>query len=808
MSFLQIFLIVSLAIALDIWFIRWQKRRKQLNPDPGLSPKLFQKGTNRRDVFIGSFLFGFGILALIEIIGWFFSHEQFPTILMVFVVFILFGWLFKQKPSSLWAKDETSIDPPAIVKETGVDLPEENFSARGWLQEIRAWIQTHPIELIVVIAGGVLAIYVWGISPSVIANRFTLQGEEAHPFRGFLFVRVLLEQIAPQLAGWVGGVGSLISLAMLIPAHFYSRERAVSAGLIIAGLAMASLGQLAALGYYSGSPVRLYWMAILVFIVGSFFLGRFVVSDLLDWKLSPPWEISLFILVVALTIFARFYEINSFPYGIEPDEGNWTAKVTAAMLDGDYRKDAVFHIYTVPAGFFMQAPFLHLLGPGLISGRIAVAVYSILGSVVFYWVARELLNPQAALLSTALLAISLLDLSASRYSNVETLVKLWPLLTLLLLIWSLRSQKSIAYLLTGISAALGWLTYDTVLPILGVCLLIFAVEFHRNQIPWEERIRRLSVFLTPILLTIPTTIAYVSSRLSYYQLNEDQAAGFSIQNYLNAFSALINSLFVHTANDFFYNRNGPVFNSLLLPWLVLGLVIAILYGKQKKLSWILIFFFAFFIPAPILTQSPWGRVYYPGYAAAYLLIALAMSITYQEILYAVGKIFQPLLNVLVFSCLSLFVVFNLYIYFNETLDYESRQIRRELYEISFASATEDGMIYFPFLTRENNILVFEEPLIWLGMRSSQFPKAAERGYQMITPESLLLKLRIEGPSYEQITIVRDRTSTGVTLEQEPIFRDIRSCYPNLKIMVGHYFDRYQLDKSSVMNPFCTTPNIP
>ena len=108
------------------------------------------------------------------------------------------------------------------------------------------------------------------------------------------------------------------------------------------------------------------------------------------------------------------------------------------MEDHEFRYSTDYHLSSVPVSFYMQAPFHHLFGPGLLSARLTVATFSVLGSLAFYWLARELFGVPVALLATFLLSVSIFDISASRLANVESHVKLWPLLALALLPATIR----------------------------------------------------------------------------------------------------------------------------------------------------------------------------------------------------------------------------------------------------------------------------------------------------------------------------------------------------------------------------------
>ena len=89
----------------------------------------------------------------------------------------------------------------------------------------------------------------------------------------------------------------------------------------------------------------------------------------------------------------------------------------------------------------MQTPFHKLFGPSIFIARFEVAFFSIIATLLFYLFLRRITNIPLALLSAWLLSASIFDISASRLANVESHVKLWPILTLLLLAWAINSPR-------------------------------------------------------------------------------------------------------------------------------------------------------------------------------------------------------------------------------------------------------------------------------------------------------------------------------------------------------------------------------
>ncbi|MER3459032.1 MAG: hypothetical protein C4309_10785, partial [Chloroflexota bacterium] len=90
---------------------------------------------------------------------------------------------------------------------------------------------------------------------------------------------------------------------------------------------------------------------------------------------------------------------------IEGDEAKWTVEAATLAVDGQKVLDAEYHSFWLPVSFAMQAPFHHLLGPGIRAARIAVACFSLVATAVFYWLVRQAANIPVALIATFLLAV-------------------------------------------------------------------------------------------------------------------------------------------------------------------------------------------------------------------------------------------------------------------------------------------------------------------------------------------------------------------------------------------------------------------
>lgn len=673
-----------------------------------------------------------------------------------------------------------------------------------------AWLRRHWQEVATGLLAAVAVAYLWRASPVTFSREFTQPGQVGHPFNGLAYVRSF------QLAhtGWIAmGLsvgGALLSLALLALGRFgralgVDGSRSAPAGLLVAGLALAGLGQLALLGYYPDPGPLLYGVAVLCFAGWAISYRPHLAGDLLTTRWRPWVEWALLAVAMLLTFYARFYKLSSVPYGIEGDESKWTIEIISAMVDGTYPHSTDYHLSSLPLSFYMQAPFHALFGPSILSGRIAVAAYSVLGSLAFYWLVRQLAGAPAAWLATMLLAISLLDISASRLGNVESHVKLWPLLALALLALAVRSGRLLHYALSGTAIAIGLLTYDTVAPIVGVAGLALLYETVSRRVAFADAVRRWCAFVAPVLIVAPVTAAYLLGRSQYYGVQEKGWESGPLAVAWDHFALIVQGLFVGAHGDFLFNRQGPLFSGPLLPWLALGLVLALLAWRRSVMLWALLFGLLFFVPVPILANAPFGRVFYPGLPAAYLLMALAMLAALRDIGRALGAPLRPALATLALCGLALLTGLNLFIAFNEVADPLDRQYRRALYDIALAEAGPATMVYFPYAPTANDPIEQEaEQLIWLGMRDPASATGERHPYSVLPLGSLLPALAAQEPAYTRAVVVADMASQALREQREPVMAALKRCYPNLQHTQGAFFDTFAIAGDDLHSPTCAS----
>lgn len=515
-------------------------------------------------------------------------------------------------------------------------------------------------------------------------------------------------------------------------------------------------------------------------------------------------EIGLLLLVLALTILVRFAYLGRIPYGIEGDESNWTTEIVGVMLEGQYTKEAHLH-YKEPVSYYMQAPFHQLLGPSILAARTSVAVYNVLGSLAFYWLVRQVGGWRMALLATLLMAVSLVDVSAARMALVEAHVKAWGLAGLAGLTHGVRTRRPFWSLAGGVSLALGVWTYETNLPLVGVAIAWAVILLISHRAAFSEWVRQLTAFLLPLMIVAPFVAAYMDARSSYYNLHGrlDVWQVSPILTFRNSLREVVQNFWWQTYGDFFFIRHGAIVNGILVPFLVLGLVLALANVRKPRYILPLLWFVLVFFPVPIYTLNPAVRVIYPGFPAIYFLIALSGSLVWREVEASWPGSLRPAQVAIGGLALAGLVALNLSIYFNRLQDPVDRLIRREYTDVVTQGVAGERRVYIPFVDGdagewEQHIAIMEAQravsgdqavaLLWFGSH-----------------DECLAALAAE-PTSEEVTFIFDRSQGGPWEEAEALLSAAEACTDVRLERQGQWFDLYVIDGIDEQAAACLATN--
>ena len=125
-------------------------------------------------------------------------------------------------------------------------------------------------------------------------------------------------------------------------------------------------------------------------------------------------EFWILILIIALAIFFRFYQLDSFPPGLYPDEAMNGNNALVALETGSFkmfypenngREGLFINLQALPVGIFGNQPW---------SLRAVSAIIGVLTVIGLYLLTKELFGWRLGALSSFLLAISFWHVNFSR----------------------------------------------------------------------------------------------------------------------------------------------------------------------------------------------------------------------------------------------------------------------------------------------------------------------------------------------------------------------------------------------------------
>jgi len=586
-----------------------------------------------------------------------------------------------------------------------------------------------------------------------------------------------------------------------------SRATTPRLGFLLAAFTFALEGQLACLKGITQAGALLYAAGALLLVMWWRRYGGEASGHLEFAPISRRLEVWALAAILILTAATRFYRLGDIPYGIEGDELKWTAEAVSLMVDGQDLLDSNYHFTSVPVSFYMQAPFHRLLPPGILAVRTEVAVFSVLATLVFYFLLKELANTPVALVGTFLLAISPVDISASRLGNVESHVKLWSILPFFLLVTAIRWKRPALFFLCGLSIALALLTYDTLAPVLPIAGLYLLLQIFRAKSEGKQWILRFVAFLVPVAWGLTTTMVYWNGRGGYYDFGHRGWGDTPLRALASGAEGVLTNLFRETSFDFLFNRPGPIVESPVTPFLVLGAILAVLNPKRRGYLLLLLWFGGTFFFVPVFLASPMVRVVYPGFPSIYALAAVSMVLLGKELRSVLGSAASRTLASAGILAAGLLLLNNLFVYFNLVEDPEDRVRRREVSDLVVKLVDAGRIVYGPYIPSVHDVLEDEQNTIRLGLRSRMLPSEISLHYRPVALDQLLLQVGQEKPPTSGLSVLFDRVVEERQEERQAAMEAFLRCYDPPRVESSRTFDVYHFDAHTLSSPQCATAEV-
>lgn len=537
--------------------------------------------------------------------------------------------------------------------------------------------------------------------------------------------------------------------------------------------------------------------------------------------LNPRGEYILLGFILLLTIGTRFFDLDTRVYGLEADETKWTVQSWySTILLKNVGEFSSMHYKHLPVDFWLRSFFLRVFGLNFISARIESAALSLIAVICLYFVVRMLTSNSAiALLSSLLYSLSFIELNASHQALHDTHPAGWMMSSLFFLVLGIRHRKLWQFQMAGILLALGMLTYETFYPtplIAALYLVMLAfIEIHKKRATVKDWIKILFVVAWPMMLVyFGFTRQYLSEQAYHYAPLRDAldgGIGWFINFIWESMAAIFTTTFSYVKwPDSLINWAGPLINPLLLPFVAIGFVYNIWNIRRPHYAFIMLWYMGQIIPAPVMLGAAWPRVMYTAIAPLMIWGALGLWTAFAA-LRAIFNNQQLRTTLPAFLSLLVFIIGNdYYIFSNRLIDPEERQKRRELADLTMATAKDTtSMLLFPYLAHQNDAVELEDQILIYSMAGARnLGLDAADHFKQIEMNSLLPELW-QLKDKDGLDVVFDKTAPEFKEEREKSLKVVLNCYAQANITrKGRFFDVYHFDRQALQSPQCYNPPPP
>jgi 4-amino-4-deoxy-L-arabinose transferase-like glycosyltransferase len=268
----------------------------------------------------------------------------------------------------------------------------------------------------------------------------------------------------------------------------------------------------------------------------------------------------IFLLIIAIAIFFRFFQLSSIPPGLYHDEAINANEAFFSLENANYR---IFY----PENNGREGLFIWLIslsfsvfGVSILAFKFIPAIIGTLTVIGLYLLTKELFSlsanhkPKAvniALLSSFFLAISFWHVNFSRIGFRAILVPFLLVFSFYFLIKGFRKQSKNSLILSGFIFGLGLYTYTVfrlAALLLGTILLLFYVLYKKENLRKNFLKDASYILLAILIITIPIGIYYLNNPENFLG-RTGQVSVFAQENPIKAF---IQSMLVHLASFNFY----------------------------------------------------------------------------------------------------------------------------------------------------------------------------------------------------------------------------------------------------------------
>lgn len=206
--------------------------------------------------------------------------------------------------------------------------------------------------------------------------------------------------------------------------------------------------------------------------------------------------------IIVLAVIFRFYQLNTLPPGLHPDEAANGLDIFRILENQDLRviyntngpRESLF--------FFFQAIFVKILGNTILALRMAPAIFGVLAVVMVYLYTKDWFGRRTALIASFIMAVNPWVVTISRDGFRASMVPLMIALVAFFAGRAYKTKKMWYFIAAGASFALGFYTYTAFFMFSLVVLggMLYLLLLRRQWI--KENLKNLLVSLAVFLVLI------------------------------------------------------------------------------------------------------------------------------------------------------------------------------------------------------------------------------------------------------------------------------------------------------------------
>ncbi len=609
---------------------------------------------------------------------------------------------------------------------------------------------------------------------------------------------------------WLGAEqGRAGGIRALWDAH-WAHVEIPNAFVVIGALAIAVVAQFLIVGSLLIPGLVLYSLAGIVLIVWMWRQRVSLFILVSAARIGRRAEFILLILILVVAFGARMINAGAQPVGIDGDELKWTAQAYYDFIAKEKTGDFSGQMTWTPVSFYVNKVAFDLFGVDFNSPRIMTALLSVLATLIFYFVVRDMFNTSVALISTLLMAVSYYDVNASRQAIVQTFTKLPIILALFLVIRGVDRERWYYFLLCGIVLYIGIMTYDTffVLPPVILLYVIF-----RGALDWRRAYRwifYLALVIAPMLLAYPIVADTVKGRQYTYvkgvstgvaALLDANTVRPIVDNTQRSFAVLFQAL---QGSDYALDWRGPLINPLVSILLVLGFALVLARFWQRHNLLLILSFVICFFPAPILSGYTVPRVFYAGLPPIFIFAGVAVAALATAILNLSARhvAMARFATVGVAVVLLVIAASDLYVYATSLQNQDDWLKRRSMVQAIQNSVKSAPLTLFPVTRKPDDFVWGNAAVIKFIAYTALNEKKIDQRYRVLTYAELPGTLGELGDEFERVNILYDKGMGNSDALAASTIETIKRCYGNVKTRKNAYFDIFTLDAAALQQPNC------